>query len=172
MTRCIYETWRHCALKLTDRRCSGIYSKWKRLAVSGEKERQDNLIMYGRQDIMRYHDMGRHRITTNHDMDCDNPPGRDHQGLRPFQAAGDGTILRTRTWRHDHPKLRTDLPGDQPPDTAKRYKSYDGQRIDGLGRGYQPVDLSTQGGHTMNLRQIHDITCDRLETQLVTEGTR
>ena len=30
----------------------------------------------------------RHRITTNHDTDCDNPSGRDHQDLQPFQAAG------------------------------------------------------------------------------------
>ena len=37
-------------------------------------------------------------------------------------------------------------------------------------QNYQPADLPTQGGHTMNLRQIHDITCDRLETQLETEG--
>ena len=50
----------------------------------------------------------------------------------------------------------------------KTNKDYDGQRIDGLGRGYQPADLPTQRGHTMNLRQIHDITCDRLATQLVT----
>ena len=28
--------------------------------------------------------------------------------------------------------------------------------------------LLTHGGRTMNLRQIHDITCDRLATQLVT----
>lgn len=92
--------------------------------------------------------------------------------LRPFQATGDGFGLRTRTWRHDHPKLRTALPGDQPPDTAKRFESYDKQRIDSLARSYQPADLPTQRGHTMNLRQIYDITCDRLETQLVTEEKR
>jgi len=80
--------------------------------------------------------------------------------LRSFQAADDGIGLRTRTWRHDHPKLRTALLGNQPPDTAKRFESYDRQRIDILKRGYQPADLQSQGEHTMNLRQIHNITCD------------